>query len=183
MVQSPGSKYAIAMGAELLHRVIEDLRNRNKPRSHQTDKHISRLKDEDIEILNSQIDRHTVVVWIWCHSQAAIEYIQKMYESNQLRSVFSQLGDFPPSAQCAHRLIQSEVTRIDNNQFKRTVGSYFWKCNRKVICDSIVGRPTKYKFYLIKLISIKLTTILSVPFCPYHLSNTILSGHQKGCHA
>src|SRR5688572_19464173 len=71
-----------SMYAKLLHQTIEDLRNRNKPRSAEADKLISQLREEGVEILNSQLDRQTVVVWIWCRSQAALEYIQELYESN-----------------------------------------------------------------------------------------------------
>src|SRR6218665_95007 len=71
-----------------LHGTIEDLRNRAKPWSHQTDQLISQLREEGIEILNSYLDRHIVFIWIWCHSQATLENIRKLYESNQLRDVF-----------------------------------------------------------------------------------------------
>ena len=95
---------------------IEDLRNRTKPWSHQTDKLISQLREEDIEILNSQLDRQTVVVWIWCRSQAALEHIQSLYESNQLRDILFGLENIQPSI--------SMVINIDGNQFKKTVGKF-----------------------------------------------------------
>src|SRR5688572_13585774 len=97
-----------------LHQKIEDLRNRTKPRSHQTEKFISQLKDEDIEILNSQMDRQTVVIWIWCRSQAALDYIQRLYESNQLKEIFLEN-------------IQSSTLNlisIDSIQFNKTIGKF-----------------------------------------------------------
>ena len=113
-VQNRGAKCTTSMETQLLHQKIEDLRNRTKPRSHQTDKLISQLREEGIEILNSQLDRQTVVVWIWCHSQAALEHIQRLYESNQLRDVFFE--NIQPST--------SKVINIDRNQFKKTVGKF-----------------------------------------------------------
>jgi len=82
---------------------------------------MSDLKDEGIEILNSQLDRHTVVVWIWCCSQAAIEYIQTMYESNQLRDIFC---DFTDIRSYTSDLARWNRVSIDCNQFKKTVGKF-----------------------------------------------------------
>ena len=110
-----GEKCVVSMEAQLLHQMIEDFRNRTKPRSHQTDKLISQLKNEGIEILNSQLDRQTVVVWIWCHSQAALEYIEMLYELNHLRDVLL-FEHIQPSL--------SKVIRIDRNQFKKTIGKF-----------------------------------------------------------
>jgi len=99
---------------ETLHKEIEDLRSRTKLRSHQTDKLISQLKDEGIEILNSQLNRQTVVVWIWCHSQAALEHIQKLCESNQLREALFE--NIQPST-------SKEIT-MKRNQFQKTFGKF-----------------------------------------------------------
>ena len=88
----------------------QKLEDRTKPWSHQTDK----LREEGIEILNSHLDKQTVVVWIWCHSQAALGHIQRLYESNQLRDVFFEY--IQPSI--------SKVINIDVNQFKKTIGKF-----------------------------------------------------------
>ena len=109
------------MESQLLHKKIEDLQNRTKPLSHQVDKFIRELKDEGIEILNSHLDRQTVVVWIWCHSQAALEHIQKLYESNQLRDAFFE--KIQPSI--------SSVINIDRKHFKRNVGKFFERTHHK----------------------------------------------------
>ena len=111
-MQSHGGNSTASVQSQLLHQRISDLRNRTKPRLHQTDKLISQLKDEGIEIINSQLDRQTVVVWIWCHSQEAIEYIQKLYDSNQLKDILFE--NIQPST--------SKVIRIDRNEFKKTIG-------------------------------------------------------------
>jgi len=79
------------MEAQLLHKKIEDLRNEMKPRSYESDKLIVQLREDGLEILSSQLERQTVIVWIWCRTQAALERIQKMYESNQLRDAFCEL--------------------------------------------------------------------------------------------
>src|SRR6218665_2980698 len=102
---------------QLLHKKINDLRDRTKPRSHETDKLIVQLRDEGIEILNSQLDGQTVVVWIWCHSQTAIENLQRLYESNQLRDKYFE--NIQSST--------SKVINIDSNQFKKTVGKLLRK--------------------------------------------------------
>src|SRR6218665_2969050 len=93
---------------------INDLRDRTKVRSHETDKLIAQLKDKGIEILNSQLDGQTVVVWIWCHSQTAIENIQRLYELNQLRDEYFE--NIQSSS--------STVINIDSHQFKKTVGKF-----------------------------------------------------------
>ena len=118
-VQYRSAKCTTSREAQLLlHENIEDLRNRTKPWSRQTDKLISQLKEEGIEILNSDFDRQTVVVWIWCHSQAALQHIQRLYESNQLRDVLFGLANIP-------EIDQSKVINIDSNQFKKAVGKFF----------------------------------------------------------
>src|SRR6218665_3420362 len=105
----------------LLHQNIEDRRHRNKPCSLQSDKLISQLNGEGIEILNSQLERETVVVWIWCRSQTARRYIQKLYESNQLRYVLYGVADI----QTLTEIEQSNVITIEDNQFKKTIGKFF----------------------------------------------------------
>jgi len=111
VIKIDGSKCITSMETQ---QKLEELRDRAKPWSHQTDKLINQLREEGIEILNSHLDKQTVVVWIWCHSQAALEYIQRLYESNQLREVFFE--NIQPSI--------SIVTNIDGNQFKKTIGKF-----------------------------------------------------------
>ena len=85
-----------------------------KPRSPQTDKLITQLREEGIEILNSHLDRQTEVVWIWRRSQAALENIEKLYESKQLIDVLFEN-------------IQSSISKtinIDRIQFRKTVGMF-----------------------------------------------------------
>ena len=107
------AKCAASMEAQtILHKEINDLRERTKPRSNKTDKLIVQLREEGLEILNSQLNGQTVVVWIWCHSQKAIENLQRLYESNQLRDEYFE--NIQPST--------SRVINIDRNQFKRNVG-------------------------------------------------------------
>ena len=106
----------------LIHRNIEDRRNRIKPCSLQSDKLISQLNDEGIEILNSQLERETVVVWIWCRSQTALHYIKRLYESNQLRKVLYGIANIPTST---HEIEHSNAIIIEENQFKKTVGKFF----------------------------------------------------------
>src|SRR6218665_1670808 len=106
----------------LLHQNIEDRRNRIKPCSLQSDELISQLNDAGIEILNSQLERETVVVWIWCRSQTALHCFQRLYESNQLREVLYGVENITTST---HDLGQSNVVIIEENQFKKTVGKFF----------------------------------------------------------
>lgn len=108
----------------LLYEKIEDLLSRTKPWSRQTQKLISQLKDDGIEILDSQLERQTVVVWIWCQSQAALTNFQEMYETNQMRDVFFGALDIQPYNSV---IIQSKVISIDNNQFKKTLGMFLRK--------------------------------------------------------
>jgi len=95
-----------------LHKEINDLRDRTKPRSHETDKLIVQLRDEGLEILSSQLDGQTVVVWMRCHSQTAVENLQRLYESNQLRDKYFE--NIQPYT--------LKVINIDWNQFKKTIG-------------------------------------------------------------
>src|SRR6218665_359306 len=100
------------METQNLHKKINEVRDKTKPRSDETNKLIVQLRDEGIAILNSQLDGQTVVVWIWCHSQTSIEHLQKLYESNQLRDKYFE--HIQPST--------SKVINIDRNQFKKIVG-------------------------------------------------------------
>jgi len=118
-VQSHGGNSTASVQSQLLHQKISDLRNRTKPRLYQTDKLISQLKDEGIEILNSQLDRQTVVVWIWCHSQAASEYIQRLYDSNQLKDILFE--NIQPSTL---EIIESKMLNIDSSEFEKTIGKF-----------------------------------------------------------
>ena len=99
------------------YKTIEDLRDKTKSWSNQTVNFISQMRMEDLEILNSQRDSQTVVVWIWCRSQAALRHIQRLYESNHQRDVL--IESIQPSA--------SKVINIDGNQFKKTVGKFSCK--------------------------------------------------------
>ena len=113
-----GAKCTASMGTELLHQKIEDLRNNVNPMSDQTNKFIVQLREEGIKILSSQLDRHGVVVWIWCRTQAALVHIQKLYQSNQLKDVFFEPTCIQPST--------SVLINIDINQFKKTIGKFLW---------------------------------------------------------
>src|SRR6218665_546704 len=100
---------------QLFHKKINDLRDRTKPRSHETDKLIAQLRDEGIEILSSQLDGQAVVVWMRCHSQTAVENLQRLYESNQLRDKYFE--NIQPYT--------LKVINIVSNQFKKSVGKFF----------------------------------------------------------
>jgi len=84
------------------------------------------MKDEGIEILNSQLNRNTVVVWIWCRSQTALEIIQTQYESNHLKDVLFGAASIQLHADGIRTsaFVQSTLMNIDSNQFKKTVGKY-----------------------------------------------------------
>lgn len=114
-VHTRGAKYTASIEAQRLHQQIEDLQNRNKPRSHQTDRLIAQLREEGVEILSSQLDGETVVVWVWCRSQAAFENIRRLFESNHLRDVFFET--IQPSI--------SKMINIDWNEFKKSIGKFF----------------------------------------------------------
>src|SRR6218665_2271990 len=100
---------------QLFHKKINDLRDRTKPRSHETDKLIAQLRDEGIEILSSQLDGQAVVVWMRCHSQTAVENVKRLYESNQLRDEYFE--NIQPTT--------SKFVNIDSNQFEKTSGKFF----------------------------------------------------------
>ena len=95
---------------QLLSKNINDLRNR----SHETDKLIAQLRDEGIEILSPQLDGQTVAVWTWCHSQTAIENLQRLYEPNWLRDKYFE--KIQPST--------SKVINIDWKQLRTTFGKF-----------------------------------------------------------
>lgn len=101
----------------LLHQGIRNLQSRIKETSPEADKLISLLKKKDTEILSTQPDGHTVVVWIWCGSQAALQNLQELYEMNQLADAL--LGFDRPSSS---EISQSRVISIDSNEFKKNVG-------------------------------------------------------------
>src|SRR6218665_419131 len=108
--QTCDTECTASLETQLLHHEIENLRNKVNRRSHQTDKLIVQLTKVGIEIRGSQLDRQTVVVWIWCSTQAALEHVQKLYESNQLRNVFFEITLTPIST----------VINIDKIQLHKT---------------------------------------------------------------
>ena len=114
----------------MIHQTVNDQRNRSKEISDKNDKLISELEDEGIEILNSQLDGHTVVVWIWCHSQAALENIQNMYESHQLRDFFLNLANIRIHSS---KIIKSNVINIDKSQFMKTFGKFICFNNMQIV--------------------------------------------------
>lgn len=109
----------MSLDPQLLHQKVRERRSKTKPRSRQTDKVISRLKEEGLEILNSQLDRQTVIIWIWCYSQAATENTKKLYESNRLTDLFFDFGNIAPPIS---EIIKSKVINMDSSQFNKTVG-------------------------------------------------------------
>src|SRR6218665_2925508 len=116
-VQVPRANITMSEESQQLHKKIEDLRSRTNPRSNETDKLIVQLREEGLEILSSQLDRQTVVVWIWCRTQAALEYIQRLHESNILIDIFFAIIQ---SLTCILKVID-----IDRNHFKKTLGKFF----------------------------------------------------------
>ena len=89
-------------------------RTKMKLKSYRTDVLVSKLRGEDIEILNYFQMRQCMVVWIWCRSQSALELIKKLYEWNQLKDALFETMPSSPSM----------VINIDGNQFKKTVGKF-----------------------------------------------------------
>lgn len=104
---------------EWLHQRISDLQNKNKPRSYEADKLIRQLNEEGIDILGCQLNRQTVVVWIMCHSGAALLDIQKLHESNQLTEVLVGLANIRSS-----EITQSIAINVDSSQFQKAVGKF-----------------------------------------------------------
>ena len=102
------------MDARLHHEKVEDLKSKKKSRSKEADKCIAQLREEGVEILNSQLEGQTVVVWIWCRTQAALENCQKLHETNRLRATFFE------------NILQSvsKVIHIDRSQFKKILGKF-----------------------------------------------------------
>ena len=113
-VHTFGEKCEKSVTIQLVYKKITDLHNRTDQRLRSTDEIISRLKSEGIEIIKSRKKRQTVVVWIWCRSQTAIEHIQKLHELNHLQYAFFENSQ---------RSIQTTMN-IDRIQFKKTAGKY-----------------------------------------------------------
>lgn len=70
-----GVTSGFCIDSQLFKEAINDLRSKTKPRSHQTDILVTQLAEEGIEIVNSHLNRQTVVVWILCHSKRALETV------------------------------------------------------------------------------------------------------------
>lgn len=106
---------------------FNSLREKNPPRSHQTDKIISELKDDGIEIFNSVLDRQ-IVVWLWCKSETGLTQLQKLNEANSLMNTFTRL-----SPDMWHPKIDELVYAVSicRDQFKRKVGK-FLKANYEI---------------------------------------------------
>src|SRR6218665_522791 len=105
-----GGECAETVFTQLIHQRMNDLRSRINLGSYKTNKFLRQLRNKDIEILNSQRNRQTVDVWIWCRTQAALEHIQNLYESNRMREIGLFFDQVQPST--------SIVLNIERNQFK-----------------------------------------------------------------
>src|SRR6218665_1308243 len=123
-----GGKIAETVFTQLIHQRMNDLRNIIYLKSHETNKSVRLLRNKDIEILNSQRNRWTVVVWIWCRTQAALEHIQSLYESNRMREVF--FDKIQPST--------SMVLNIERNQFKKNAGKFLFM--NSLVTKKIYGK-------------------------------------------
>ena len=75
-----------------------------------------------MEIIDSKLDIENVVISIWCLSQAVLENIRMMYESNQLKDVFLGIAKNRPSTSDN---IPSQLINIKSDQFEKTVGMFF----------------------------------------------------------
>src|SRR6218665_1018749 len=111
-----GGKIAEMVSTQLIHQRINDHRNIINLKSHETNKSVRLIMNNDIEILNSQRNRQTVDVWIWCRTQAALEHIHNLYQSNRMREVF--FDEIQPST--------SMVLKIERNQFKKNAGKFLF---------------------------------------------------------
>src|SRR6218665_2642373 len=111
-----GGQIAEIVSTQLIHQRINDHRNIINLKSHETNKSVRLLRNNDIEILNSQRNRQTVDVWIWCRTQAALEHIENLYESNQMREVL--FDRIQPTI--------SMVLNIERNQFKKNAGKFLF---------------------------------------------------------
>jgi len=107
--------------AQSLHDKFKDLQDRNKSRSREIDKFINQLRAEGIQILNSQLDGQNVIVWIWCRSQPALEYIERFYKSNQLTNVLFGVTSIPSFSS---EVDQLTMVSIESKEFKKTVGKF-----------------------------------------------------------
>lgn len=105
----------------LLQRKIENLRNTAKSWSPKTYKLVTQLKKKGLEILNSQMDGQTVVVWIWCRSQVALQNMQRIYESNQLTEIFLGLTNIrAPDCEVS----KLKLVNIYRTQLRKHVGKF-----------------------------------------------------------
>lgn len=99
---------------------LNDLRDKTKLRSQKMERAISQLRDSDVEIFNSQLDRQAAL-WIWCKSQTGHENLRKFYESNFVVDIIGELTKMTSSAP---EPIGSRMIDIDIDQFKKTIGKF-----------------------------------------------------------
>ena len=115
-VENCGGKIAEIVSTQLSHQRMNDLRNIINPKSDETNKSVRLLRNQGIEILNYQRNRQTLDVWIWCRTQAALEHIQNLYESNRMREIGLFFDQVQPST--------SIVLNIERNQFKKNASKF-----------------------------------------------------------
>lgn len=113
-----GDKAKRLLEQDLLVQRLTALRDNTKRRSHKTEKGISQLRNDDVEILSCLLDRQAVV-WIWCRSQTGLERFRTLNESKDLLlTVFSDLTTL--SAYSAERAISSiTAVSICRDQFEK----------------------------------------------------------------
>lgn len=109
------------MDTQQLQEKMEDLRYLTRTKSVQDMHLISLMEYEGIEFISSQLNRQIVVVWIWCHSEAAFDYVKDLYGSNDLTAYLFGIAHIRPFSS---ENIQSIAINIDDNEFKRKFGKF-----------------------------------------------------------
>lgn len=97
---------------------LKDIHGQMKLNSETKERTISLLKDRNIEIFDSQIDRQTVL-YIRCKSHMGHESLRTSLESNAIIDLIRDLTKITPSAP---ELIGSRMIDIEIEEFKRTIG-------------------------------------------------------------
>lgn len=115
-VRFRGATSTSSIDLQLYNKTINAFLNQTQPISSKP--YAINFQHEDIQSLGAQLERQTMVLWIWCRLQDALERLHKIWESNRLAG----LANIQPSISESN---QRKVIIIDGNQFKKEVGKFF----------------------------------------------------------
>ena len=101
---------------------LSDLPDTTISKTAELERELSHLKADDIDVLNSLLDRNPVV-WLWCHSDSGLAKLQS--NSDLALKLLNPENITRPS-----EIAEVRTVNIDEDQFRKEVG----ECSLLISC-------------------------------------------------